>query len=245
MILYKNENGKEITADKAYHPDYMDKDKKEILLEILNEERNAILEKLPKNIETKLIEQNTNINSNTPGAWNHLPENINPLSILFRKRKSKQTRPLPPPIPTNEELEKQLKNNNTNIEEQLTQNIKTLQQQIKQYEEKLNEISSQSNYVTIKNLDNSQKKHIIDNGSGYALHKRHGNLIRNIKKEQNIENLINKINEKELYLNNITKTSKKLQDKLYKERQRQLKNREKYLQNEIKKRLKERQSKKN
>ena len=54
MILYYNENGKEITADKAYRPDYMDKDEKEILLEILNEERNAILEKLPKNIENKL-----------------------------------------------------------------------------------------------------------------------------------------------------------------------------------------------
>ena len=72
MKLYYNENGNEITADKAYHPDYMDKDEKEILLEILNEERKAILEKLPKNIENKLIEQNTNSISNTSGAWNNL-----------------------------------------------------------------------------------------------------------------------------------------------------------------------------
>lgn len=224
MKLYYNENGNEITADKAYHPDYMDKDEKEILLEILNEERDAILKKLPKNIKNNQTPINQSLN-NTQGYWNNLPKSTNPFDIFSSIIKSKNNKnqrtappPPPPPVPT--------------IEQQLESNINTLQQQINQDEIKLQKISSQNNYLTT-NSDNT----VYNVGTGYPLNK-YGQLIKNDTKEKNEYMLINKIKENESNIKELQTTLQKLQNKLFKERQRQRKNREQYLQNEIKKRLK-------
>ncbi len=230
MKLYYNENGKEITADKAYRPDYMDKDEKEILLEILNEEQDAILKKLPKNIEKNQTPINQSLN-NTQDYWNNLPKTTNPFDIFSSIIKSKNNKnqrtapPPPPPVPT--------------IEQQLESNINTLQQQINQDKNNLQKISSQNNYVTT-NSNNT----VYNVGTGYPLNK-YGQLIKNDTKEKNEYMLINKIKENESNIKELQNTLQKLQNKLIKERQRQLKNREQYLQNEIKKRLKKRQSKKN
>tara|TARA_B100000902_G_C27015241_1_gene766853 strand:- start:110 stop:802 length:693 start_codon:yes stop_codon:yes gene_type:complete len=230
MKLYYNENGKEITADKVYRHDFMDKDEKEILLEILNEERGAILKKLPKNIENNQTPIKQSLN-NTQGYWNNLPKSTNPFDIFFSRRKSKNNetqRTAPPPPPPEQ-----------TIEQQLESNINTLQQQINQDTNNLQKISSQNNYVTT-NSDNT----VYNVGTGYPLNK-FGQLIKNDTKEKNEYMLINKIKENESNIKELQNTLQKLQNKLFKERQRQLKNREQYLQNEIKKRLKKRQSKKN